>query len=192
MKKYNINHFIQNILNKSDSRKIIIIILTGVLLMLVILPTKTPASQKSNKEENVSSGTKEEVFNYEEYLNDKLSDILSKVNGVGKVEVMITFSSTSEKILAKDETYEKSTGQESDGQGGSRNNVQDTGSLTHIFYESSDGSQPYIIMENMPAISGVLIVCEGGGNASLVSEITNAASGILGVPVHRIKVLEMS
>lgn len=184
--------FIKNLLNKTDRRKIIIIILTGVLLMLVIIPTKSSNTKDTKQEETIYSDTKEEVFNYEEYLNNELSDILSKVSGVGKVEVMITFSSTSEKVLARDEAFEKSTTQEDDGEGGSRTVSKDSGTLTHIYYDGGKGSEPVIVMENMPAISGVLIVCEGGGNATIISEVTNATAGILGVPVHRIKVLKMS
>ena len=39
-------------------------------------------------------------------------------------------------------------------------------------------------MENMPVIEGVIIVCRGGDNKELVSEITNAVYGLLNVPVH--------
>jgi stage III sporulation protein AG len=44
----------------------------------------------------------------------------------------------------------------------------------------------------MPVIEGVIIVCEGGDNKELVSEITNAVYGLLNVPVHKIKVMKMS
>ena len=47
-------------------------------------------------------------------------------------------------------------------------------------------------MENMPEVEGVIVVCEGGDNKILVSDITNAVESILGVPVHKIKVMKIN
>ena len=55
-----------------------------------------------------------------------------------------------------------------------------------------NGNTPYVVMENMPVIEGVIILCEGRDNKELVSEITNAVYGLLNVPVHKIKVMKMS
>ena len=43
----------------------------------------------------------------------------------------------------------------------------------------------------MPEIQGVLILAEGGDDARTVSEITKAASALLGISVNKIKVLKM-
>ena len=42
------------------------------------------------------------------------------------------------------------------------------------------------------AIGGVVIVAQGGDNGSVVSNITSALEALLGIPVHKIKVLKMS
>ncbi len=47
-------------------------------------------------------------------------------------------------------------------------------------------------MENMPEIEGVVVVAQGGGEPTVVSEITSAIEALLGVPAHKIKVLKMS
>ena len=41
-------------------------------------------------------------------------------------------------------------------------------------------------------VIGVLVVCEGGDDKNLVAYITDAINGLLGVPVHKIKVMKMS
>ncbi len=41
-------------------------------------------------------------------------------------------------------------------------------------------------------VTGVLVVCEGGDDKNLVAYITDAINGLLGVPVHKIKVMKMS
>ena len=42
------------------------------------------------------------------------------------------------------------------------------------------------------AIGGVVIVAQGGDNGSVVSNSTSALEALLGIPVHKIKVLKMS
>ena len=76
---------IKNILNKSGKDKILIVILTGVLLLIVTIPTKKSADIKSDTVTTEHTST-----NYEEYIEDKLENILSKVDGVGKVKVVVT------------------------------------------------------------------------------------------------------
>ena len=41
-------------------------------------------------------------------------------------------------------------------------------------------------------VTGVMVVCEGGDDKNLVAYITDAINGLLGVPVHKIKVMKMS
>ena len=41
-------------------------------------------------------------------------------------------------------------------------------------------------------VIGVLVVCVGGDDKNLVAYITDAINGLLGVPVHQIKVMKMS
>ena len=74
----------------------------------------------------------------------------------------------------------------------SSENVDTEKISTHIFYDTSDGSRPYVVMENMPVVDGAIIVCEGGDNKELVNDITNAVYGLLNIPVHKIKVMKMS
>ena len=128
---------------------------------------------------------------YEEYVEKRLEKILADVDGVGKVKVMLSIRNSTEKVLAKDETYSESEKKEDSD--GSSNQTNDTQNIsTHIFYDTSDGSRPYVVMENMPVIDGAIIVCEGGDNKELVNDITNAVYGLLNVPVHKIKVMKMS
>ena len=46
--------------------------------------------------------------------------------------------------------------------------------------------------ENMPEVEGVMIVAQGGGDGVIAANITSAVESLLGVPVHKIKVLKMS
>ena len=169
----------ENILNKLGKDKILIVILAGILLMVISIPVKDRQTVSENTTSNQESGEATQKM-YEEYVEKRLEDTLSDVEGAGKVKVMVSLKNSSEKILAKDTDYSDENS----------NSTQKT--ETHIFYDTANGNTPYVVMENMPVIEGVIIVCEGGDNKELVSEITNAVYGLLNVPVHKIKVMKMS
>ena len=166
----------ENILNKLGKDKILIVILAGILLMVISIPVKDRQTVSENTTSNQESGEATQKM-YEEYVEKRLEDTLSDVEGAGKVKVMVSLKNSSEKILAKDTDY---SDEEVNG-----NNDENSNS-------TQNGNTPYVVMENMPVIEGVIIVCEGGDNKELVSEITNAVYGLLNVPVHKIKVMKMS
>ena len=177
-------------MNKLGKDKILILILAGILLMVVTFPT-------NNKEKETDKTATDEVNDnmttdmYEEYVEKRLEKILSDVEGVGDVKVMLSVRNSSEKVLAKDETYSENNSDEKSS--GDTQVTKDTEKIsTHIFYDTSDGSRPYVVMENMPVVDGAIIVCEGGDNKELVNDITNAVYGLLNIPVHKIKVMKMS
>lgn len=179
----------KKILNKFGKDKILIVILAGVLLMVITLPQGSSSESKESSITTESESMSADM--YEEYVEKRLEKVLSDVDGVGKVKVMLSIKNSSEKILAKDETYSESEAiDSSDGSNSSTNDTQKIS--THIFYDTSDGSRPYVVMENMPVIDGAIIVCEGGDNKELVNDITNAVYGLLNIPVHKIKVMKMS
>ena len=171
-------------MNKFGTDKILIVILAGVLLMAAAFPSGHSSASKESSTTAIESESMSTDM-YEEYVEKRLEKILADVDGVGKVKVMLSIRNS------KDETYSESEKKEASD--GSSNQTNDTQNIsTHIFYDTSDGSRPYVVMENMPVIDGAIIVCEGGDNKELVNDITNAVYGLLNVPVHKIKVMKMS
>lgn len=188
--KEKIKRLFKNRLNNSGKDKILIVILTGVLLLIITIPTKkrTDTVQKTAVSQTQDTST----TSYEEYLEEKLEDILAKVDGVGKVKVVISFQNTGEKIIAQDENRSSESVKESDSAGGERISSQSTSTSTNIYYDTASGSEPYVKSENMPDVEGVIIVAQGGGDGVIAANITSAVESLLGVPVHKIKVLKMS
>lgn len=184
-------------LNKSGKEKITIVVLIGVLLLVISLPTKKNSTGNDTDSLNSATGqntalSSNDTTDYEDYIETKLKNILAQVEGVGKVNVVVTLKSTSEKILATDEEYAQEQLEETDSSGGSRSSSTTSGSSTNIFYDTSQGSQPYVKLENMPEVEGIIIVAQGGGDGTVASNITSAVEALLGVPAHKIKVLKMS
>ena len=178
----------KNILNKSGKDKIFIVILMGVLLLIISFPTKKTTDTKTE----ATTGTEDTDFSYEEYMEEKLENVLAKVDGVGKVKVIISFKNTGEKIIAKDENTSSENIQETDSSGGVRTTNQSSSESTNIYYDSEAGSAPYVKSENLPEVEGVIVVAQGGGDGVIAANIISAVESLFGVPIHKVKVLKMS
>lgn len=171
--------------------KLLIILLAGVTLVILSIPgrdnkEKIANDTKSIKEISITGDT------YEKLLEERLKSTLSKVDGVGQIEVMITIKSTSEKIVLKENPYTNNTTSESDSEGGSRVSADISKSDSAVYIEESDGTKiPYIIKEIEPKIEGVVVIAQGGDKAIIVSEIMDAVGALFDVPSHKIKVLKM-
>lgn len=187
--------FFETFLNKSGKEKITIVILIGVLLLVIMIPTEKKEVKKDSGQTDDSktvSDSQGEAFLYEVYIEKKLETALSKVEGVGAVEAVVVLKTSGEKILAKDNEFTSSSLSETDNQNNTKLQNTESGSNTHIFVENGNGSQPYITSQNMPEIEGVLVVAAGGGDGTIAAQITAAVEALLGIPAHKIKVLKMS
>ncbi len=125
--------FFTGLLNKTKKDKIFIVILAGILMMVIAMPTKSSSAKSYSSGAIISSVSD----NYEKDLGDELQQMLENTDGVGKVRVLL---------------------------------------------KTTDDKE----------VTGVLVVCEGGDDKNLVAYITDAINGLLGVPVHKIKVMKMS
>ena len=125
--------FFTDMLNKTKRDKIFIVILAGVLMMVIAMPTKS----SSTKTVTTGSIYSDSSGDYDQTLGKELEEMLGNIEGVGTVKVLLKTSDERE-------------------------------------------------------VTGVMVVCEGGDDKNLVAYITDAINGLLGVPVHKIKVMKMS
>lgn len=120
-----------------------------------------------------------------------LEDILSKINGVGKVKVYITYSQTSQIIPMYNEDISQKDTQEADTQGGTRK-VVETDTKKEIVYDEKSGTKTIITQSIVsPKIEGAIITAEGGNNTNTKANIIQAVEAVTGLPTHKIQVFEM-
>ena len=112
---------------------------------------------------------------YELRLEQRIRDVLKKVDGVGEVDVMLTLFSSSEKVLRVDKERSRSATSETDSSGGTRQQADESLRESTVL---------------APEISGIVISAQGGGNASVQKEISEAMQALFGLPAHKIKVLK--
>lgn len=171
--------------------RLLILLLCGILFLVIAVPV----SDENEENETVSDG-QDTAFSMDQYsmhLEQKLADALSKIEGAGEVSVMITWKSSSERIVEKDEESTSESLEETDSQGGSRTTKSITSSGKSVYTGSSGSSEdgePYVTKEISPVVEGVMIVAQGGNQPVVVQNITEAVQALFDIDTHKIKVMK--
>ena len=146
-----------------------LVVLIGVVLLLWpsgrrerVLPASTP-----------ETGTERDV-------EGEMEDILSKISGVGQVQVMLTVDTEDIRQLAQDTglSYKGSAEAPEDYERRSETVLRD----------GDDGEEPVVTQTRRPTYRGALVVCEGGDRAEVKLAVTEAVTALTGLTADRVTV----
>ncbi len=187
----------------------LIMILGGVLLLIIAWPTEKDGSDSGSKEvayeqnvnhvyENTYTGIDSDIGNHTElavYTTDmekRLEQILETMEGVGEVEVMITYASDYEIVPLQEVTQSSSGTQEADANGGTRIVQEQSMTQQTVYTTDEEGNQvPYVISMKEPEIIGVAVCAQGGGNPVIQTNITEVIQSLFRIEANRIIVTKM-
>lgn len=172
-----------------------IVVFIIILIITVLIINNMWSKEDENKNDTTSSKvlaqTTSSDLNTSENLEKKLENILSSIDGVGKVKVLIKYSESSTIVAMYNETSSESTTAENDAGGGSKN-VKETESKKEVVYSDKNGkNEPITEKVVMPVIEGTIITAQGASNANTKSAIVSAVEAVTGLAVHKIQVFEM-
>lgn len=171
---------------------IIILVVTLVLVKYIFSGNKKENKNESYEDAKLVSSNEvisnSETENYKESLKNDLINILKKIDGVGDVDVLITYSETSKLVPIYNENSSESKTSEEDASGGSRV-VESYDSSKEVI--TDDSSSPITEKVIMPKIEGAIIICEGANNIDVKNNVISAVEAATGLKVHKIQVFEM-
>lgn len=163
----NIRNCVINFLNKN---KFIILILILGLILLVI-----PSTDRSETEIEVITEQSENILSVE----DQLSQILSCIEGAGKVKVMLSIASGQETVYQTNDSYSSNT----------EHMLENSDT---VIVNNSDRSEMGLIRQvNPPVYSGAIVVCQGADDAKIRFAVTEAVADVTGLGTDKISVLKM-
>ncbi len=143
-----------------------VVLAVGCLLLL--LPTGVGGGQEGPAEEDAQTDSWEV-----EYWEEKLSGILSQVQGAGEAEVVLTLESSQRQVLAQDSQW--------DAAGDSRQAT--------VTISLGGGEETVVPLETRaPEFRGALVVCTGGDDPAVRLALTQAVSALTGLGSDRISV----
>lgn len=186
----------------NDKRKIenlvffVVILIITVVAINLIWNGKKNTKQQSINDNSKKLATSENNTNTEitnsNNLEEKLKNILSKIQGVGNVEVCLNYSESSETVAMYNESSKVSTTEETDTSGGNRK-IQETDTQKDIIYQEENGKKTPITQKTIqPKIEGAIITATGVNNATTKNNIIQAVEAVTGLATHKIQVFEMN
>ena len=185
---------------KAISKKdLILLFLAGILLVFATVPDLFKQNKTSQEvpDTNTSTifATTTKESQEEEYiakLENKLKKLLEQMEGVGKVDVMITLKNSKEQVVLKDIPYTQESLNETDKEGGSRisSNTQNEEETVMITNQAGE-TVPYVTKEIEASVEGVVVLAQGGGDGRIATIIVNAVEVLFDVPAHKVQVLQM-
>lgn len=183
---------IKKMLNeKNDKRKIenlvvflIILIVTLIIINKIIDGNKNEIIEEQNNIELVSNFD-EEVESIDECdLEKRLEEILSKISGVGEVDVLITYSETESISPLYNENISESISTNENGE-----KTETKTENKEIF--TNNQNEAVLQKKFYPKITGAIIIAEGAGNTEIKTNIIYAVEAVTGLLTHKIQVFEM-
>lgn len=170
---------------------VVILGLCGMLLILIsqYIGNKSPPSNNAGMPDAQFTAA-----TYAAELEDRLTQVISAMDGVGKVTVMITLEDAGETVYAKEEKRNVDKQQEQGaaeavGKVYQKENVEQK----YIIVDGKNGQREALVKTRLePRIQGVVVVCEGAGNLKVEQSITNVVTTALNIPTTRVCVVKIS
>lgn len=152
-----------------------LVLLAGLLLLLWPSRKKEPAAEAQPTPAAV--GSTEEDFSVAA-LEEKLAQTLSKIQGAGDVSVMLTVQGGSRRVLAQDSKESR----EADG------GFERQSETVVVSGGTGNGEGPVLLQQLYPRFQGAVVVCQGGGDASVRLKLMEAVSALTGLGTDKIAI----
>lgn len=183
-----IKKHLEELSNKKFINNLFIILLVSIIVLIgvSIFTDKKEVANTPVKSFVEEKNVKQEYGEYGEYLEKRLATILEKLNGVGEVDVMITFEDSIESIPASNTIKTVETTKEVDAEGGTREvNREDT----NIQMVSSTNNEALVVLKEVnPTVKGVIVVAEGADDALVLEKLYEAVKTVLGISANKVQV----
>lgn len=124
-------------------------------------------------------------------LEQRLIDVLSKIRGAGRVDVLVTYETNGEIVTATVRQTDEDV-RNADGTGGSETSRSVREVTEPATVETENGHTPIVLYEKEPVVRGVIVVAEGASDFSVRQKLEAAVHAATGIPIDRIEVFEMS
>ncbi len=174
---------------------IILIIIAGIMIFVVsYFNSSTPTFSNITNDRSSNESSQNNNFisdTYPDKVRNELKNILSKIKGVGKVDVIMNFEGGEELIPALDSEKSNTVTEERDSNGGNRVNNNNKDGAKVVMSNQGNSTEPLILKTYYPKILGILIVAEGADDQKLSYELTKIVSSLYNISESKVSVIPM-
>lgn len=184
-------NFLEKIRNANSKKTMENSVIFLILCIIVIIVINSLFDSNDKAEEianlNAMPNVQNDISNDTDF-EKKLENILSLIEGAGKVDVMISYLNGIEQIPMYDEKVNTTITNETDKEGGKRTTEQVSNEHNIIFDEKNNSKVAVIKQTIMPEVVGVIVVSDGANDLKVKENIIKAVEATVNVPSHRIQV----
>jgi stage III sporulation protein AG len=168
------------------------VILVGILVVIAndLFKTTNVSSTKTNTEGSTAPQSTS-TQDYENTEENRLKAILEDINGVGRVNVMVTIEGTEEQVPAVNVNDSTSDTKEKDNTGGTRDTKQQNNGSTVVFSNDGSKNMPLILKTYKPKVVGVVVVAEGAKDNYIQVQIREAVTRAFNIKSDKVSVYPM-
>ncbi|MCC8023399.1 MAG: hypothetical protein LIO46_06465 [Clostridiales bacterium] len=166
--------------DKDNKIKLIVALgLAGILCILMSEYISFGGSEDKEAQDSVQTAQEISMDSFKETTEQQLGEIIGKIDGVGRCEVMVTIENSSEQVYAYDSSSEQ-------GENSSKNEYK------YIIINGEDGEEALLVKEIQPKIRGVIVVCEGGDNIAVQEKIISSVTAVFDISSNRVSINKMA
>lgn len=184
---------IRELIQKIGPMRLAVLVLAGVVLLVLSFPSNTNSNQEEISADSKTQGETlalEAMQKYARQQEEATEEILSQVDGIGRVKVMLTLAASEEKIPLQNEDISEDETNEADQSGGTRNQTGYQTKKESVIIQGEE-EKPYVVQINSPQVEGVVVVAQGASSGKMKTEILEAIQALFPVEPHKIKIMKM-
>ena len=152
---------------------------------------ETVLGDTSQKQLDLKNTKIEKVEVSNDNLEFEIENMLRKLDGVGDVNVLITYEETNRVVPMYNEDTQESVTEETDNQGGVRT-INENSSKKEVVYEENNGTKKVVTGKIItPQIKGAVVMAKGANNINVKTNIIQVVQAATGLATHKIQVFEM-
>lgn len=172
--------FINGIRENKISKKHIIILCIGAAAILLLLSgsfSDTDDSETSSSQNFVSSA------DYIKKSEKNLENLLSEIDGAGKVQVMLTVESCYENVYAR--SYDSKAEN-------SQNGAQSELTEDYVIVKKGSNNEECLVVKVYePTVKGVAVIAEGADSIKVKTAITDTVCALFDISTAQVSVEKM-
>ncbi len=163
-------------------------VMIGALGIVLIALSSWMGGGSSEPAQDQTAGQEMElILEYRRQLGDELGNMVASIEGAGRTRLMLTLEGSGKNLYAFNNDSQNREAQQTGGE-----DRQDSEKSSLVVLRNRDGSEQALTVGRlMPSVSGVLIVCDGGGDPKVAERIRTAVSAALHITKSRICVQKM-
>ncbi len=160
---------VQRLLFEGSPHKRRLLVLLGVAGILLIAGSELLPRRSSAEDSTAPATASLSGAQVEQALEERITALLSRTAGVGRCQVMVTLERSAQFVYAADRTT-----------------AADTSSEKTLMVQTDAGPVGLLVTEVQPAVRGVAIICDGGGDGAVQERVRALVTAALDIPSRRV------